>query len=990
VVNRARDGPGEEAATGLRPGALTALLEQMARTPAGGEEAPVELLRAGDLVAGRFELVRPIGRGGFGVVFEARDRQLGRLVALKAVRAGDREALRERLLRGEGEAAARLSHPNIVAVHDLGRDERGAFLVMELLHGRTLAERLADGPLAAREALRIATEVARGVAHAHGHGVVHRDLKPANVFLCEDGQVKVLDFGLSHALGRRGAEGGTPAYMAPEQLRGAPEDERTDVFALGVLLFEMLAGRTPFPTDDGGKALLSARLAPALEVPEAPALGPLLARMLAKDPVNRPRDGAEVLRELEACTGGAPAAGATPGPVRVRRRALRLGALVVASLAVGVGLALAISSWRRAPPQAAKDGRVLVAVADFANQTGEKELDGLSGLLITSLEQSRLLSVLTRGRMLDLARQAGHGRAERIDEVLGRELGRKAGARALLLLAIHRFDQMYALDLRALDPVRDEYLFSLKEQATSKAELLGAIDRMSERARQALRETPAAVEASRVKVAEAATASFEAYEHYFRGQQQEERTRYQEAIVELRAAVAADPGFALAHYRIAYLGEFVGLEAPERAKHIEAAVANSGKVGEKERLLIRAWQAHMEKRNDEAHRLYAQAVGAWPQEKEVLYMAADLYFHEGQTETALPLFERALQLDPSWEPALVHVWDCLAELGKGDELLAVARRWAEKSPGPISYRSLALALARDGKLDEALERARRAFEMEQSYWTRGALAEVLLHRGDFEEAQSIAEPVAADGSRNAKERAHAIAITYCALALQGRPREALRVLEPLREIRLAAPAYHEIRMVHFLGDGAPDRARGELAALVRAFGEAEAEGRLEPKKMQMLPVVAVLAGDLARAAELARFPDAGSTREALYRGVVAWRSGRLEEAASTLRPLAEGHEDFRQFALYALGEVAAARGRHAEAVEALERFQRAFGGGYFRTWAYPRSLVLEAGSLEALGRQGEARAKAQRLLSMWQRAEPDLPRLAEAKALCARLGCPAR
>ena len=202
---------------------------------------------------GRFELLREVGRGGFGVVYEARDRELGRRVAFKVVRPGSRGALREEQVLREAEAAARLSHPNLVTLHDVGRCEQGPYLVLELLRGETLAERL-DQRAAPVRARRCGSrvEVARGLAHAHAHGVVHRDLKPANVFLCEDGQVKVLDFGLAHAFGQRRLDGGTPAYMAPEQWRGAPEDERTDVFALGVMLF--LAPKGAFPSGpDGGR-----------------------------------------------------------------------------------------------------------------------------------------------------------------------------------------------------------------------------------------------------------------------------------------------------------------------------------------------------------------------------------------------------------------------------------------------------------------------------------------------------------------------------------------------------------------------------------------------------------------------------------------------------------------------------------------------------------------------------------------------------------------
>ncbi|HEY6099334.1 MAG TPA: serine/threonine-protein kinase, partial [Anaeromyxobacter sp.] len=259
---------GGDASGAVRPGTLTGILQQLAQTPAPqADDRWDQWLKPGAVVAGRFELVREIGRGGFGVVYEARDRELGRNVAFKAVRTGDRAALREERLLREAEAAARLSHPNIVTLHDVGRAEQGPFLVLELLRGQTLADRLEQGPLPTREGLRIVVEIARGLAHAHAEGVVHRDLKPANVFLCEDGQVKLLDFGLAHALGRRRLDGGTPAFMAPEQWKGAPEDERTDVFALGVLLFRMLSGELPFPEDDEGRAVQSSRPAPALDVP---------------------------------------------------------------------------------------------------------------------------------------------------------------------------------------------------------------------------------------------------------------------------------------------------------------------------------------------------------------------------------------------------------------------------------------------------------------------------------------------------------------------------------------------------------------------------------------------------------------------------------------------------------------------------------------------------------------------------------------------------
>jgi hypothetical protein len=301
----ARPEPGAGApAAGPRPGAISQLVEELLRRPEEERGSDWRDALAPGTVVGRFELVRELGRGGFGVVYEARDRELGRLVAFKAVRPGKHRELREERLLREAEAAARLSHPNIVTLFDIGRSEHGPYLVMELLRGWPLVRRLEQGSLPVLEALRVCTEMAKGLAHAHAHGVIHRDLKPANVFLCEDGQVKVLDLGLAHAFGHRKLDGGTPGYMAPEQRRAAPEDERTDVFAMGVILFEMLVGELPLG-DDGSRS----KSAPHLEIAAEPGLAALIHRMLAADPVIRPRDAAEVLqalavfrRELERAT----------------------------------------------------------------------------------------------------------------------------------------------------------------------------------------------------------------------------------------------------------------------------------------------------------------------------------------------------------------------------------------------------------------------------------------------------------------------------------------------------------------------------------------------------------------------------------------------------------------------------------------------------------------------------------------------------------------
>jgi eukaryotic-like serine/threonine-protein kinase len=332
---------------------------------------------------GPYEILAPLGAGGMGEVYRARDPRLGREVAVKVLPddvAGDPE----RLARFEQEArsASALNHPNILTVHDIGADAGRSFLVTELLDGASLRDTLRGGALPARRALGLAAQVARGLAAAHDRGIVHRDLKPENLFLTADGRIKILDFGLARVLAPDASDPrlataptvaaatapgtvlGTLGYMAPEQARGEPADARADLFALGCVLYEMVAGRPAFRRGSSAEmlgALLRDDPDWSALPPEPAGLRRLLEHLLAKEPGERRRDAADVAIELddlarELASGvSSPAATAAPAPARGPRRGL------VTGLAAGAALLL-LGAWlvarfaaapAAAPPSAA-------------------------------------------------------------------------------------------------------------------------------------------------------------------------------------------------------------------------------------------------------------------------------------------------------------------------------------------------------------------------------------------------------------------------------------------------------------------------------------------------------------------------------------------------------------------------------------------------------------------------------------------------------------
>ncbi len=942
--------PGHAAATATAalptaaPGALSALLAELVRCPDGaGWKQP---LFPGEEI-GRFEIVREIGRGGFGVVYQARDLELQREVAFKAVRPSGVDPLREARLLGEAEAAARLAHPNIVHLYDVGRCDRGAFLVLELLRGTRLADRLAGGMLPVREAVRIAVEVSGGLAHAHALGVVHRDVTPGNVFLCDDGQVKILDFGLAQVFGREAPSGGTPAYMAPEQARGEPGDARADVFGLGVVLREMIAGRPPPARDppDGAPAPPLARLPSPL--------ARLVIRMLSVDPAGRPAHAGEVHAEL----------------VRIQRR-LEPRPLLWAAWAVAiVALLIALGLALRGRPAPLPPGRLLVGLADTANTTGDPSLDDLSALLVTSLEQSPRLSILARSRLLALRGTEAARGAPRLDERGVREAAARAQAHAILLPSVRPAGDGYAIELRAVELARDEPLFTLREQASARGTVPDALDRLSDRIRAELGD-PAP---SAIRIAKVVSGDPDAWRRYAEGQRLESEGREDEALEAYQRALAADPEFPLAHVRLA--GRLLWRDREAVRRHLDAARRGLDRVPLRERVLFDARAASLKFRNEDAIAAYDRAIAGWPQDPTA-YFEVGFLVHGSMYDPAQarPYLEKALELgglgvrERHWAEIF---------LGRLDQALEHARAAAAASPDRSTFTRLSQVHRLRGETREALEAARRAIAGDdcplhpRQFWAfveADALDELeaeMRRRGEV--------PLAAAGPQATR--------LWEVLVLRGQHRAARVAIDASRPPRDAPPVaqslYRALRASSLAGNGNVDGVWREVVGMLVGGGSVAV--------CYTIPLMAL--GDVDRADRLAslwrmdeRFSPYCMT---LYRHLRAWRTGDPEGAVRGLSAM------FGAEPTYMRGAILAEMGRDREAVEAFRRFRRApdeddnFDGG--NVYAYPHTLYLEASSLERLGDVDGARRVVERLLRMWRRADPDLPLLHEAKALQRRL-----
>jgi eukaryotic-like serine/threonine-protein kinase len=309
----------------------------------------------------RYRLERPLGHGGMASVHLARDTELDRPVALKllAENLGGDESVHRRFVR-EARLAAGLSHPNVVSVFDAGDDGGRPYIVMEYVDGENLAELLARrGRIPADEARGLALQAAQGLAHAHAAGLVHRDVKPQNLILRRDGTLKIADFGIARAaeataLTQAGTVLGTAAYLSPEQALGKEVTPATDVYSLGVVLYELLTGRTPFQVEtlDDLAQRPAMEVAPVRELaPEVPRdLEDVVMHCLARNPDYRPRDGAQLAQEL--APGDAAATKPLPAPRRrgSRDRRLMWAAVAVLLLLAAVLLAVVIASGGSSKP----------------------------------------------------------------------------------------------------------------------------------------------------------------------------------------------------------------------------------------------------------------------------------------------------------------------------------------------------------------------------------------------------------------------------------------------------------------------------------------------------------------------------------------------------------------------------------------------------------------------------------------------------------------
>jgi serine/threonine protein kinase/tetratricopeptide (TPR) repeat protein len=723
-------------------------------------ETPIEELSTGAIFAGRYQIIEELGRGGMGKVYRALDKKLNEEVALKLIKpeiASDKKTLER--FSNELKIARKISHRNIGRVYEMMEEKGTHFITMEYVPGEDLKSFIRrSGRIDIPKVLFTGMQVCDGLAEAHKQGVVHRDLKPSNIMIDKQGDARIMDFGIARLLKAKGITGagmmiGTPEYMSPEQVESKEVDQRSDIYSLGIILYEMVTGQVPFE----GDTPFSVGMKQKGETPPDPKqinaqipdeLNSLILKCLEKAKEQRYQSAGEVRSELERIEKGLPAIEKTVAkkkPVTSREitvkfslnKPLRKGLIFVAVVIAGLLI------WRLLPkktPLLAPKIDNSIAVISFENQTGDKGYDYLQkaipNLLITNLERTGELYVATWERMHDILKQMGQREVENIDRNLGFEICRREGIESIVTGSFVKAGDTFVTDVKVLDVETKKLLKGANVRGRGEDSILQTqIDELTLEISQGLGIAREKLEAAQHKIADVTTSSIEAYNLFLEGKEYLDIMRHEDARISMEKAVKIDPEFAAAYDWLGVIYNFLG-DREARVEAIKKAMELSDKATEKERLYIQISHAYaIEGDSEKGFRIQKELAEKYPKEKDVHYDLAWQFQVRGMYEEAIAEFEKSLELDPDMGHALNGLAYTYADMGEYEKAVLYAQKYMAMYPenaNPVD--SLAEQYLRMGRLDEALENYKKALEMQPDLGSDFRIAYIYALREDYPEA----------------------------------------------------------------------------------------------------------------------------------------------------------------------------------------------------------------------------------------------------------------
>jgi tetratricopeptide (TPR) repeat protein/predicted Ser/Thr protein kinase len=647
--------------------------------PAGAPSAQGEEL-IGAILAERYEILALLGQGGMGAVYKARDTELDRLVALKLIRpelASNPEILRR--FKQELILAREVTHRNVIRIFDLGQAKGIKFITMEFVEGRDLRVVLKEkGKLPPDEAVQIISQVCRALEAAHAAGVVHRDLKPQNIMLDAKDRVFVMDFGIAHSLEtpgmtQTGALMGTPEYMSPEQARGMKVDERSDLFALGIIFYELLTGVSPYKADTAIATLLKRtqeRAQPPADVdPSIPKnLSDVVMKCLEIDRDQRYPTAREIFEdlghEMPTSVRTVPptmltqAAAGAPNPVEVslfQRYRIWIAGIAAVVLIVAAGFAFrgkifSGSTGRNSAPVE----QASIAILPFRNASGDSSLDwygsSIANVLDTDIGQSAYLRIVSPDRIHQIVKDMRIAANSDLDPDTLQRISVLSNADMVIWGQYTKVGDKILINANLKDLKRQQTV-ALDSDAAEQSALVSTVDKLAQSVRANLSLSSSALRAVKAAAFTPTSSSIEAIRHYTEGLELTREGNHIEALKPFEEATQADPNFALAYCMLAQTYARLGNQR-QAEENASKSVDLSGNLSPAEKYMIQAANSRIGNNYQNALDAYSKLEQLMPNDAQIQFELGELHDQHGEYDKAHDHYNRALQDDPKHLDAL--------------------------------------------------------------------------------------------------------------------------------------------------------------------------------------------------------------------------------------------------------------------------------------------------------------------------------------------------
>ena len=730
------------------------------------------VLEPGDVLGDRYDILQLLGEGGMGAVYKAKDRELDRFVALKLIRPelASSPAILARF-KQELLLAHQVTHKNVIRIYDLGEADGVKFITMEFIEGSDLRHLLLEhGKFSATQAVEIVRQICVALDAAHMVGVIHRDLKPQNIMQDKQGRILVMDFGLarsieSEGMTQTGAMVGTMEYMSPEQAMGKELDQRSDLFALGLIFFELLTGKVPYKAETALASLLKRsqeRAIPAVELdPSIPkGLSDIVAKCLERDLAQRYLNVQEVLSDLDAWQGQRPVSASMVA------KAIPAGSgfaipwkpIAVAALAIVV----AAGGWMlrgkmlSTPATKVAHGPVAsLAILPFRNSSGDPALDWLGSsmaeMLSTDVGQSASLRTVSSDRLHQVLKDLHIDPNSQLDPQTLRQLGEFSNAQTLVWGQYVKVGDTIRIDA-TLQDLKQQRTSTLKAEAPSEKDLLAAVDRLAQSIRENLALPADSITELKAQAFRPSSKSIDALRDYNQGIDLVRQGNNLEAQKKFEAATTEDPEFALAFSRLAQTYSSLGYDT-ETDRYVRRSAELSANLPAAEKYLIEANNARIQNNTEKAIASYENLAKVAPEDLDIQFALGSLYEDANQFDKASEHYARVLEQDPKYVDALLASGRIQIKSGNPEKsldflnrALSLAVTMDNKEEKATILHAMGVAYGVMDKPDEALRNYAQSLEIKRAIGDKRGVAVSLNETAQAQVA--LGQPTAALASYN--------------------------------------------------------------------------------------------------------------------------------------------------------------------------------------------------------------------------------------------------